>query len=135
MKGNANQARGPVPSRNREGSTAEYAAASVWPNNIPRAHFRCEANTDKSWDIQQYPILSDDHLLTTAQSGDQQAFVELCRRYSPMVKKRIFSIVNNHEDAEDVLQDTLLRAFCTWAPFVAHPRFLPGSRVSGLTRP
>jgi RNA polymerase sigma-70 factor (ECF subfamily) len=37
--------------------------------------------------------------------------VELCRRHSPMVKKRIFSIVRNQEDAEDALQDTLLRAY------------------------
>jgi len=58
-----------------------------------------------------YSSASDDLLLITAQSGDHQAFVELCRRYSPMVKKRIFSIVRNQEDTEDALQDTLLRAF------------------------
>lgn len=58
-----------------------------------------------------YSSPSDDLLLVTAQSGDHQAFVELCRRYSPMVKKRIFSIVRNQEDTEDALQDTLLRAF------------------------
>jgi RNA polymerase sigma-70 factor (ECF subfamily) len=58
-----------------------------------------------------YSGASDDLLLITAQSGDHQAFVELCRRYSPMVKKRIFSIVRNQEDTEDALQDTLLRAF------------------------
>src|SRR4029077_17564719 len=52
-----------------------------------------------------------DQLLVQAQSGDQQAFVELCRRHSPMVKKRIFSIVRNQEDAEDALQDTLLKAY------------------------
>jgi RNA polymerase sigma-70 factor (ECF subfamily) len=50
-------------------------------------------------------------LLVEAQSGDQQAFGELCRRHSPMVRKRIFSIVRNQEDAEDALQDTLLRAY------------------------
>jgi RNA polymerase sigma-70 factor, ECF subfamily len=57
-----------------------------------------------------YSIASEDELLMTAQSGDQQAFVELCLQHSPMVKKRIFSIVRNQEDAEDALQDTLLRA-------------------------
>ena len=54
---------------------------------------------------------SDDDLITAAQRGDQQAFVELCRRHSTLTKKRIFRIVRNHEDTEDALQDTLLRAY------------------------
>jgi RNA polymerase sigma-70 factor, ECF subfamily len=55
--------------------------------------------------------VSDDDLITAAQRGDQKAFVELCRRHSTVTKKKIFSIVRNHEDAEDALQDTLLRAY------------------------
>jgi RNA polymerase sigma-70 factor (ECF subfamily) len=43
--------------------------------------------------------------------GDEQAFSELCRRHSPEVKKRIFSIVRNQEDAEDALQDTMPRGY------------------------
>jgi RNA polymerase sigma-70 factor (ECF subfamily) len=59
----------------------------------------------------RYSNAPEDLLLIAAQSGDHQAFVELCRRHSAMVKKKIFSIVRNQEDTEDVLQDTLLRAF------------------------
>jgi RNA polymerase sigma-70 factor, ECF subfamily len=55
--------------------------------------------------------ISDDDLITAAQSGDQQAFVELCGRHSTVAKRKIFSIVRNQEDAEDALQDTLLRAY------------------------
>jgi RNA polymerase sigma-70 factor, ECF subfamily len=54
---------------------------------------------------------SDDDLITAAQRGDQKAFVELCRRHSTVTRKKIFSIVRNHEDAEDALQDTLMRAY------------------------
>jgi len=54
---------------------------------------------------------SDDDLVTAAQRGDQMAFVELCGRHSTVTKKKIFKIVRNQEDAEDALQDTLLRAF------------------------
>jgi RNA polymerase sigma-70 factor (ECF subfamily) len=57
------------------------------------------------------PDVSDDDLITAAQRGDQQAFMELCRRHSTVTKKKIFSIVRNHEDAEDALQDTLMRAY------------------------
>ena len=55
--------------------------------------------------------ISDDDLITAAQLGDQKAFVELCGRHSTVAKKKIFGIVRNHEDAEDALQDTLLKAY------------------------
>lgn len=58
-----------------------------------------------------YSEASDDDLITAAQRGDQRAFVELCGRHSTVTKKKIFSIVRNHEDAEDALQDTLLKAY------------------------
>ncbi|WP_396127305.1 RNA polymerase sigma factor [Acidicapsa acidisoli] len=54
--------------------------------------------------------VSDDDLITAAQGGDQQAFVELCGRHSSIVRNKILRIVRNQEDAEDALQDTLLRA-------------------------
>jgi RNA polymerase sigma-70 factor (ECF subfamily) len=54
---------------------------------------------------------SDDELLSDAKSGDQRAFDELCVRYRGMLKQRIFRIVRNREDAEDVLQETLLSAY------------------------
>src|SRR3984957_8232176 len=64
-----------------------------------------------------YSEVSDDDLVTAAQRGDQKAFVELCGRYSTLTKKKIFMIVRNHEDAEDALQDTLLRAYTHLSTF------------------
>jgi RNA polymerase sigma-70 factor (ECF subfamily) len=61
--------------------------------------------------------VSDDDLITAAQGGDQKAFVELCGRHSGVTKTKIFSIVRNHEDAEDALQDTLLRAYTHMTSF------------------
>lgn len=65
-------------------------------------------NSKYVWDPREVP---DDDLITLAQRGEQKAFVELLRRYSPLVKNRILRIVRNQEDAEDALQDTLLRAY------------------------
>ncbi|QNI32753.1 sigma-70 family RNA polymerase sigma factor [Alloacidobacterium dinghuense] len=59
----------------------------------------------------QQPQLSDDQLLSQAKSGDHEAFGELCLRYNAMLKHRIFSIVRQQEDTEDVLQDTFLSAY------------------------
>ena len=50
-------------------------------------------------------------LVSAAKNGDQPAFVELCRRYGPSLKRKIRRIVRNREDAEDILQDTLISAY------------------------
>ncbi len=60
---------------------------------------------------EQRPQPSDDQLLSEANSGDQQAFAELCLRYRGMLMNRIFQIVRHQEDAEDVLQETFLKAY------------------------
>ena len=49
--------------------------------------------------------ISDDDLINAAHRGDQQA------------KRRILRIVQNEEDAEDTLQDTLLRAYTHLSSF------------------
>jgi RNA polymerase sigma-70 factor (ECF subfamily) len=64
-----------------------------------------------------YSEVSDDDLVTAAQRGDQKAFEELCGRHSTLTKQKIFMIVRNHEDAEDALQDTLLRAYTRLTTF------------------
>src|SRR6202000_1039765 len=61
--------------------------------------------------------VSDDQLLSAAQDGDDRAFEELCRRHSSRARKVIVHIVRNRDDAEDALQDTLLRAFTHIASF------------------
>jgi RNA polymerase sigma-70 factor (ECF subfamily) len=59
----------------------------------------------------QHPQPSDDQLLSEAKSGDQQAFAELCLRYRGLLMNRIYGIVRHPEDTEDVLQETLLKAY------------------------
>ena len=61
--------------------------------------------------VAQHSEVSDDQLVSRARSGDQAAFGELCLRYTGMLKQRIFRIVRNREDTEDVLQETLLSAY------------------------
>jgi RNA polymerase sigma-70 factor (ECF subfamily) len=58
-----------------------------------------------------YPQASEEQLLSEAISGDQQAFADLCLRYRGMLMNRIYRIVRHQEDAEDVLQETLLKAY------------------------
>jgi RNA polymerase sigma-70 factor (ECF subfamily) len=53
----------------------------------------------------------DDELVQRAQQDDERAFGELVRRYESKVYSLALRMVRNPEDAEDVLQDTFLRAF------------------------
>jgi RNA polymerase sigma-70 factor, ECF subfamily len=59
----------------------------------------------------RYETACELELVSAASGGDQHAFVELCRRCSQSLKRRIRRIVRSREDEEDVLQDTLIRAF------------------------
>jgi RNA polymerase sigma-70 factor (ECF subfamily) len=64
-----------------------------------------------------YETACEPDLVRAAQSGDQHAFAELCRRHSTSLKWRIRRIVRNRADADDMLQDTLVRAFSHLAGF------------------
>jgi RNA polymerase sigma-70 factor (ECF subfamily) len=55
--------------------------------------------------------MSDAGLVSAAKSGDAVAFVELSRRHSDKILRRTYRIVKNWQDAEDVLQESLMRAF------------------------
>jgi RNA polymerase sigma-70 factor (ECF subfamily) len=63
------------------------------------------------------PIRSDNDLIRAAKAGDHDAFAELCRRHTRTARQRILSIVRHQEDAEDAMQETLLRAYSNLGRF------------------
>lgn len=66
---------------------------------------------------------TDDELIQAAQSGDHEAFTELCRRYAQATRQKIFGIVRHREDAEDALQETLLSAYANLGKFRQSSKF------------
>jgi RNA polymerase sigma-70 factor, ECF subfamily len=63
-------------------------------------------------EIEDGPMeMSDEALVSTAKSGDATAFVELSKRHSNRVLLTTYRITRNWQDAEDALQDSLLKAF------------------------
>jgi RNA polymerase sigma-70 factor, ECF subfamily len=56
-------------------------------------------------------FLSDELLVVRAKAGDTVAFVELRERHSTKVLRTLYRITRNWEDAEDALQESLLKAF------------------------
>jgi RNA polymerase sigma-70 factor, ECF subfamily len=71
----------------------------------------------------------DLELVAEARAGSTAAFEELQSRYSRRLYRRIQSITRNHEDAEDALQDTFLRAYLSLDSFEGRSQF-----ASWLTR-
>jgi RNA polymerase sigma-70 factor, ECF subfamily len=70
-----------------------------------------------------FNTMSDSLLVLAAQSGDRRAFGELCERYSNRILPRIYRITRNWEDAEDVLQESFLRAFVHLKSFEGRSSF------------
>jgi len=62
--------------------------------------------------------------VVAAQAGDQAAFGHLVERFQRDVYGKAFSILKNHLDADDVVQETFLRVF----------RALPGFRIESSFR-
>ncbi len=60
---------------------------------------------------------SDQELLLAVRTRSSVAFEELQKLYSKRLYKRILLITRNHEDAEDALQDTFMRAFLAFDSF------------------
>ena len=51
------------------------------------------------------------HLVLKTQQGDKSAFNQLVHKYQIFVYKIILRYVKNHADAEDMTQETFIRAF------------------------
>ena len=61
--------------------------------------------------------LHDRELLARAQQGDREAFETLVRPHSDGLRRFAFSLTRSWQDADDIAQDTLLRAFRAIAKF------------------
>jgi len=72
----------------------------------------------------QPAVAKDESLLVTeAKAGSYEAFEELVNRYEKKIYRLGMNITGNREDAEDVLQETFLKAFEHLADFRQDSRF------------
>ncbi|MBB6144482.1 RNA polymerase sigma-70 factor (ECF subfamily) [Silvibacterium bohemicum] len=67
--------------------------------------------------------MTEQRLLSAAQAGDERAFLELCRSSSRQVLRSINRITRNKHDSEDVLQESLMKAFVHLSRFDARSSF------------
>ena len=62
-------------------------------------------------------------LVAKAREGDSQAYNQLINRYSPKIYRLAKHITQHDEDAEDVLQETFLKAFQHLGDFQGQSKF------------
>lgn len=67
--------------------------------------------------------VSEERLLADAKSGKPEAFEALCQTLTPRLLKIAFRITQNREDAEDAVQDSLMRAYTHINNFQENCRF------------
>lgn len=78
-------------------------------SSLPR-EADCADGVSKSGELSAHDR-QDQELLAALRAGSSAAFEELQKLNAKRLYKRILSITRNHEDAEEALQDTFLRAF------------------------
>jgi RNA polymerase sigma-70 factor (ECF subfamily) len=61
--------------------------------------------------------VEDRQLVRRAQEGDLSAFDELIRRYQERVYATIYHMTSNHEDANDLTQETFVKAYKALSSF------------------
>jgi len=87
-------------------------------------HLRSENRADLSKSKVQGVI---DPIIVQAQSGDENAYREIYRRYCRVVYTLAYQMVGNHNDADEIVQETFVRAFKN-----IHRLRRPGAFVSWL---
>ena len=68
-------------------------------------------------------VFDEAPLVDRARSGDTAAFSELVNRYERKIFRLAKHITQNDEDAEDVLQETFLKAYSHLESFQGHSKF------------
>jgi RNA polymerase sigma factor (sigma-70 family) len=66
---------------------------------------------------------TDEVLVANAKLGDENAFTELWRRHSKVARRILLRITGNPEDAEDALQEALMKSFVHMKSFDGRSKF------------
>ncbi|MGB1103073.1 MAG: RNA polymerase sigma factor [Crocinitomicaceae bacterium] len=56
-------------------------------------------------------LFSDEHIINRVNNGDQEAFRHLIDKHKDFVYSLSLKIAHNGKDAEEIAQDTFLKAF------------------------
>jgi RNA polymerase sigma-70 factor (ECF subfamily) len=97
---------------------AAFHPALVWDNGVSR-----KMPTDSA--PVEVPVVDDGELelVSRAREGDSSAFSTLIQRYEGRIFRLAMNITQNREDAEDVLQESFLKAYEHLDQFLGNSKF------------
>jgi len=73
---------------------------------------------------QEEPALPDDrHFVQAARAGDMRAYDRLIQRYQERIYATIYHMTSNHEDANDLAQETFIKAYSALKSFKGDSSF------------
>jgi RNA polymerase sigma-70 factor (ECF subfamily) len=72
---------------------------------------------------QEVLTINDSELVKLARSGDKNAYRALVEKYQRRVHARVYDIVRQHEDAEDIVQEAFVKAYFGLKNFRADSAF------------
>jgi RNA polymerase sigma factor RpoE len=78
---------------------------------IGPAAMKTETTVDKELPSSGAPKPSDQELVRSVQGGDLAAYDELVRRYQERIYATLYHMTSNHEDANDLAQESFIKAF------------------------
>ncbi len=73
--------------------------------------------------VTSQPLLDESALVAQSREGDSEAYGQLVRRYQSKIFRLAQHITQNREDAEDVLQETFLKAYEHLDQFQGNSKF------------
>src|ERR1051326_6119092 len=68
-------------------------------------------------------LADESNLVLAAKSGSREAFAILTSQYYQNIYRLALRITRNREDAEDAIQESLLKAYCKLGQFQGSSRF------------
>ena len=72
----------------------------------------------------EQPEVQDDSLLVNAaRLGDMKAYDDLVRRYQERIYATVYHMTSNHEDANDIAQETFIKAYSALKSFKGDSSF------------
>src|SRR5687768_11960070 len=66
---------------------------------------------------------TDEQIIRHVLNGDVQAFRHLIERHTGIAYSTAFAVTRNHEDAEEIVQDSFLKAFSSLGSFEGRSKF------------
>jgi RNA polymerase sigma-70 factor, ECF subfamily len=85
----------------------------VWGREKPRPDepALARADEDQSARTQQVAVPTDEELLAQVAAGDGEAFALLFDRYAQLLYRVVYRVVDDHGEAEELVQEVFLRLF------------------------